>query len=178
MVDGQAGANGFSARSRFQTDSRDQYDVGMEDKPHAQVVRRWLIFAVATFGAIAFAGATIFPPGGKKTVAICGIFGSAAAIAILLASDGQSTRSFSLKRFLAAIAFITVGIGSLVLPFKNTLTPTEVSIALWFLGGPLIGAGIGSLYKRPSSGAIAGAVLGIFLQGLAAFVIIKNKWLF
>ncbi len=126
---------------------------------------------------IFFLAAILLPHGSsERTLAICVVILSLVALAVRLAWDNRAAPSFSLKRMLIAISLVTVGFGALVLPFKSALSDSEVSMALWFCCGPLIGAGFGSLHKNPISGALIGMMVGAILQGFGLWIIVKNRW--
>jgi hypothetical protein len=132
----------------------------------------WIYFAV-TVGILAIWLMLLLPQRPVvKTLAICGTVWLITGIAIVVASHNRVSRGFSLKRMLISITLLTVGAGSLVLPFGHGLQIGELSIALWFSGGSLIGAGLCSLCKYPGLGAVAGLVIGAFIQGVILWIFI------
>jgi hypothetical protein len=73
-------------------------------------------------------------------------------------------KQFSLRRLFASVTIVAIGLAVLVQALRFAHKPMPEYFlsffALWFLAGPMIGAGIALLFKRPK----LGAVLGFFFQ--------------
>jgi hypothetical protein len=71
---------------------------------------------------------------------------------------------FSLKRLLASMTAIAIGISSIVYLVRGNVADSAdnlvLAFALWFGGGMLIGGGLFAPFKR----AVVGAILGLAVQ--------------
>ena len=77
---------------------------------------------------------------------------------------------FSLSQLLVSVTSIAFGIGLASISLSGKVHDWLLLLLFWS-GTSFIGAGIGSLYKRPLLGGIVGSVSALTLAGIIVYIL-------